>query len=134
MKTYEITVLAKDGERGAPYVLQDRCTLSAGNTAGAAAQYAALFPEPGPSKTELTFNRIWDVADDFEADVLTSLLLKAGLLWECARRGEDGHACGYRNDESARECEDCGAPRPAREGEENANDAGDRNAMRDVRD
>lgn len=50
--------------------------------------------------------------DDYENDVLDQLMLRAGLIWECAARQEDGHACGCRNPEADAACEECGAPRP----------------------
>lgn len=46
MKLFEISVLARDEDKGTPYALQDRCTLRAQDTAGAARQYAALFARP----------------------------------------------------------------------------------------
>lgn len=64
---------------------------------------------------EQVFDRLWNAADDFESGVLMSLLITAGLIWECTASQDSGYACGTRNDESAETCEECGAPRPARE-------------------
>lgn len=59
---------------------------------------------------------LFDVAEDYEADVLSDLLLRAGFTWKCEAvpdpENPDAWACGYRNPADAERCEDCLAPRP----------------------
>lgn len=51
--------------------------------------------------------RLFNAADDNEADVIEQVAIKAGLLWRCPDEG-----CRYNNDEQDKVCGSCGKKRP----------------------
>lgn len=55
-----------------------------------------------------TLAALWAVATDDEADTVTDLAVRAGLLWRC-RFETSGRSCGYINPITADRCEECGA-------------------------
>jgi hypothetical protein len=55
-RKFEITVLGENNSGN--MILMDRCTMTAGNTADAARQYARLFSENEPDHTALCRSRI----------------------------------------------------------------------------
>lgn len=65
-----------------------------------------------PKDKDELIEAMFNVATDDEADVLTSLLERVGVLWKCK--------CSYRNPSDVQSCEGCGHPRwvghPYREG------------------
>lgn len=67
---------------------------------------------PGTWEPGGILNRLWNVADDYEASVLDDLLIRASVTWQCENRLAEGHACGYRNPVEDDTCGNCGAPRP----------------------
>lgn len=48
-------------------------------------------------------SKLYDHADDVEAETITEVALKADLLWQCR--------CGIYNDNDSVTCLDCGADR-----------------------
>lgn len=58
---------------------------------------------------ESTIARLYEACDsDADYEALDRIAIAAGILWRC--RADD---CGYNNPETAKKCDDCGAPRPA---------------------
>lgn len=55
-----------------------------------------------------TLAALWAAATDNEADTVTDLAVRAGLLWRC-RFETSGRSCGYINPITADRCEECGA-------------------------
>lgn len=55
-----------------------------------------------------------DVADDHENDVLDGLAVKAGILWKCRapRPGDPEMECFYYNEARDKKCGGCGTRRP----------------------
>lgn len=52
---------------------------------------------------------MYDVADDYEAEVLDGLRLRAGLTWDCLGGRGLAH---WTNTEDDSTCGECGRPRP----------------------
>lgn len=61
--------------------------------------------------------RLWEHADDYEAEVISQLARKAGILWQChASDAQVGNLeCLWDNREDDATCGSCGASRPERE-------------------
>ena len=55
-------------------------------------------------------DELYEVAEDWEADVLDALRRRAGLVWEC--EGDGQRPC-WTNLATATACEHCGRARPA---------------------
>ena len=51
---------------------------------------------------------MYRVADDYEAQTLDELRIRAGITWECY--GEDGDSC-WTNHRDDPKCDRCGRPR-----------------------
>jgi hypothetical protein len=54
---------------------------------------------------ETAIEKLYDVADDYEKDVLDSLRLRSNLIWQC-------EVCHWFNDPLADKCENCGTLKP----------------------
>lgn len=53
-------------------------------------------------------SRLWEWADDDEADMISQLARKAGILWQCRRPDEGGYECLWDNREDESTCGNCG--------------------------
>lgn len=65
--------------------------------------------------TDDIVGRLWShCQDQYEADFLQRLLLRAEVIWECKSPDPDleGFACGHLNREYQAVCEQCGGDRP----------------------
>ncbi len=59
--------------------------------------------------------RLWEWADDDEAETISQVARKAGILWQC-HVVRDGIECRWDNREDEPTCGSCGAPRPRGDG------------------
>lgn len=51
-------------------------------------------------------DKMYAVANDTESDTLTTLRVRAGLLWQCVEEH-----CGWYNTPDASKCDECGNPK-----------------------
>ena len=75
----------------------------------------SAYDEALARRTEV--DRMYDVADDYEAATLDELRRRAGITWECYRGDPDRLSSCWTNMADDEVCQQCGTPRPAAEQE-----------------